>query len=138
MNKDDEMLTLIGETYQKGIDIISSKNADYASSDDPFMNFREAAQLAGVSVEQGFLVRIGDKLIRVRNLLNHDPSVKNESLEDSLLDAINYLALLKSYREMNQKEDSQPKINLEPEQITENKVEENKSFLDKLISKINK
>ena len=38
--------------------------------------------------------------IAINNLLDHPPNVTDEKIEDSLLDAINYLAILKAYREM--------------------------------------
>jgi hypothetical protein len=104
-SKTDEMFARIGATYEKGIEIIAAKNADYADSDaNGFLNFEESAILAGGTPEQGFLFRIADKLIRVKNLLRKgEAAVKNETIEDTLLDAINYLALLKTYLEMKEK-----------------------------------
>jgi len=38
----------------------------------------------------GILVRISDKVDRVFNLLKNNPEIKNEKIEDTLLDIINY------------------------------------------------
>jgi hypothetical protein len=110
--KTDEMFARIGATYEKGIDIIAAKNADYADSDaNGFLNFEESAILAGGTPEQGFLFRIADKLIRVKNLLRKgEAAVKNETIEDTLLDAINYLALLKTYLEMKAPQKEEKKL----------------------------
>jgi len=88
----------ITKTYKKGLGIIKKKNQDYANSTNPFKNF-ESAGVVGVSVERAMLVRILDKLSRVSNLLDKKAAVVDESLEDTLIDAINYLAILKAYRE---------------------------------------
>lgn len=94
----EEFIKSIENTYKKGIEIIKLKNADYANSSDPFKNFK-SAEIIGLSVERAILVRVLDKITRISNLLSKEADVKEESLEDTLLDAINYLAILKSYRE---------------------------------------
>jgi len=88
----------IEDTYAKGVAIIKRKNADYANSTNPFKNF-ESAGVVGVSIERAMLVRILDKLSRISNLIEKDAAVVDESMEDTLVDAINYLAILKAYRE---------------------------------------
>ncbi len=90
----------IRQTYAKGITIIEKKNADYANSTNPFRNF-ESASIVGIGIERAILLRVLDKLSRASNLLDKAPTVVDESLEDTLLDAINYLAILKAYRERN-------------------------------------
>lgn len=85
------------DTYQKALLIFDSKNADYATESDPFLNFNNTA-FAGVTVEQAILVRITDKLTRIGNLQNRTAAVKDETVEDTIMDAINYLAILLAYR----------------------------------------
>lgn len=80
----DRMETIVGE-----------KNADYADNNDPFANFREFGEL-------GFLVRMSDKWKRIRNLLKPEatkPIVKDETVEDTLLDLAIYCLLLLCWRE---------------------------------------
>ncbi len=79
--------------------IVKKKNADYSGDADPFKNFRlcEAADLA--SVEQGIMVRMFDKMGRVSTLLDKEESPQvNESIDDTLMDLINYAAILIVYR----------------------------------------
>jgi len=90
----------IEKTFKDGVEIIKIKNADYAKGDDPFLNFK-FAELLGLSVEQAILLRVTDKIARINNLLDKEPAVVGESMEDSLLDVINYLAILKAYRELD-------------------------------------
>ncbi len=95
----EALLTSVNATFKAGLGLIEKKNADYGAYSDPFANFR-TVQMLGITVEEGMLVRILDKIARINNLLTRDPQVVEESIEDSLLDAINYLALLKAYREL--------------------------------------
>lgn len=92
----EEFFSFIENTYQEGIEIIKKKNADYAAGSDPFKNFNMST-LVGVSPDRAILVRISDKLARVSNLLNKEAEVKDEAIEDTILDMINYLAILRAY-----------------------------------------
>lgn len=77
------------------------KNHDYGgTNNDPYANFRNST-IAGVSVERGILVRLMDKMSRISTLLDKEAMVKDEAVDDTIDDAINYLAILKSYRKNN-------------------------------------
>jgi len=94
-----EFLKNIENTYRDGLELLAVKNTDYANPDDPFFNFRNS-EVAGVSIAQGILVRTMDKITRISNLSSRQfgtQAVKNEKLTDSILDAINYLAILKAH-----------------------------------------
>lgn len=93
-----EFLKSIERTFAVGLDICTKKNADYAGEDDPFKNFK-SAEVVGVPLERAILVRVLDKLSRVSNLLDKEAAVADESIEDTLIDMINYLAILKAHRE---------------------------------------
>lgn len=97
----------IAETFQKGLALIDKKNADYAGEDNPFANF-DNSLVAHVSQPQAILVRVMDKMSRIGNLLQREAQVKDESLEDSAMDAINYLAILLAY--LHSKNDTNNKI----------------------------
>lgn len=101
MNR-EEFIASIENTYKKGIEIIEMKNKDYANSTDPFKNFK-SAEIIGLTVERAILVRVLDKITRISNLLGKEADVKEESLEDSCLDMINYMAIFVAYRESNKK-----------------------------------
>lgn len=79
--------------------ITKAKNSDYTgTTDDPFRNFSDSETYAGVSTERGFLVRMGDKMARVRSFVDKGTlEVKDEAVEDTLLDLANYCILLSGY-----------------------------------------
>ena len=91
-----EYLKQIEDTYKECLMIVDKKNSDYASVDDQFKNFR-TSEVVGVSIDRAILVRIMDKISRISNLLDRDAVVLDEKIEDTLCDAINYLAILKTY-----------------------------------------
>lgn len=75
------------------------KSADYANDANRYANFEEAASTAGVSVEQVFLVLIGVKLARLRELTANGKTPNNESIQDTRLDLAVYSTLYLSYFE---------------------------------------
>lgn len=79
------------------IELVLKKTKDYATIDDPYRNFR-LCESVGVQLEKGILVRMCDKLSRVGNLIEHnDPSVKGESIQDTLIDIMNYANIMLCY-----------------------------------------
>ena len=81
--------------------LVASKAADYADNENVYSNFEGAARIAGVSVDVVFNVMIGIKMERLRQLMS-GKSPNHESLEDTLMDAANYLALWQGYRRQKQ------------------------------------
>ncbi len=75
------------------IEIMIAKSKDYAKDFDPFANFR-ACEMFGVTLEKGILIRISDKISRIGNLLEKEAHVKDESIHDTIRDAINYLNII--------------------------------------------
>lgn len=68
------------------------KNAGYAGADavDPWVNFRMAKDF-GSTPFQGCMIRWGDKVIRVRNLMNNPANEQvGESIKDTLMDTAAY------------------------------------------------
>lgn len=88
-------------TFEDCVELSKLKNADYAD-EDPFKNFRMSVQV-GVSPERAILVRLSDKISRISRLLDKEPSVCTERIEDTILDGINYLAILKAYLQQDGK-----------------------------------
>lgn len=96
-----EFITAIEATYAQGVAIIRAKNADYATEVNPFRNFEYAAY-CNVPVEKAILVRISDKFARLCRLIDKGDAnrvVLDETTVDTLIDMINYLAILKVYLE---------------------------------------
>jgi len=79
--------------------ITRKKSQDYTGdSGDPFSNFRAVEKLGICSTEQGFLVRMMDKMVRISNLADgREAAVLDEKLEDTLFDLANYAALFAGY-----------------------------------------
>lgn len=85
------------------LQLVIKKTQDYATIDDPYRNFR-MSESVGVSIEKGILVRMCDKLSRIGNLVEkNDPSVKNESIEDTLIDIMNYANIMLCYIQQKNK-----------------------------------
>lgn len=85
----EKYLRVFKELTDGMVALTTRKNADYAGSADPYKNFREFGTM-------GFLVRMSDKWSRIKNLLGSGkaPSVKDEAIEDTLMDLATYSLLL--------------------------------------------
>jgi hypothetical protein len=79
-------------------DLMQRKSSDYASDADPFRNFRQAEALGICANELGILVRLSDKLSRLCQVVSSGKqAVLDETVNDTVLDAINYLVILSAY-----------------------------------------
>jgi len=83
----------------------SRKNRDYSPGNEPLRNFRESEQL-GVPSWLGVLVRLSDKWMRIKNLVQNGGEAQNESLEDSLLDSAVYYVICLALRRLKKKEEA--------------------------------
>ena len=97
----EEYLKLHAEYCEKMKAISRNKNTDYTSGaalDDAFANLRQVEQLGICSTEVGFLARMTDKMSRLNSFVKRGVlSVKDESIEDTLLDLANYSMLMAAY-----------------------------------------
>lgn len=92
--KHHEVLCLMART------LMDKKNRDYAGNDglEPFANFTRVEAMGICTTEQGFLVRLTDKMSRLSSFVESGTlHVSNESFEDTLVDVINYIVLLSAY-----------------------------------------
>ena len=79
---------------------MQKKNADYAgrSGEEPFANFTRCESMGICKTEAGMLVRMTDKMSRLSSFVESGTLlVKDESVEDTCLDLINYAVLFYSY-----------------------------------------
>lgn len=89
-------------------DTTAKKNADYSngSAEDPFVNFRQIAGLVNIerATEIGFLTRMSDKMSRIGSFVTTNSlQVKDESVQDTLIDLANYCLIFASYLESEKK-----------------------------------
>lgn len=83
------------ELFREAFETMRKKNADYSRHDDDGLgNFRLSANIAGIPMSKGILIRLSDKLARIGNIMDGDAKVKEESVFDTIQDGINYLAIL--------------------------------------------
>lgn len=87
------------ETFNKIMEMTKRKNADYAGNGgDAFNNFTRIETIGIASTEQGFMTRMFDKYSRIISFMqNGELQVKDESVEDTLLDLANYCVLMAGY-----------------------------------------
>jgi len=100
-----EYIDHIERKYAENIKIVRAKSHDYAASHDPFANFRLCQVLGLCSVETGIMVRLTDKISRISNLINFYPAVKDETINDTISDAQNYLGILDAWLEDQKQRD---------------------------------
>jgi len=83
----------------KMLEITKKKNHDYSGFDsDPFANFTVVEKTGISTTEQGFLTRIMDKISRINSFVKQGVlKVENEKIEDTCIDACNYLILFLGY-----------------------------------------
>ena len=107
MNR-EELLEFHDTLVSEAKEIMKAKNHDYAGNDGltPFANFERCESMGVCSTEQGFLVRVIDKISRLSTFVESGKlKVTNESYRDAVLDIINYMVLFGAYT--SDKESSQ-------------------------------
>jgi len=77
--------------------IQDSKGDDYVN-EDRLSNFKIVASMVGITPEQVLLVFIATKAVRIGNLQGSKVP-NNESIDNSIIDLVNYGILLKMVRE---------------------------------------
>ena len=86
------------ELFERCLKTLETKKHDYSKVEDEFSNFKISAMIAKVKPEQSMLILVGTKVARLSELLN-GKNPKNESIDDTIIDLINYVTILKSYRD---------------------------------------
>ena len=96
----DDLLAYHKGLCNKAFSLMQKKNADYAGKggDEPFANFTRCEAMGICSTEAGMLVRLTDKMSRLSSFVEAGAfQVKDESLEDTCVDIINYAILFHSF-----------------------------------------
>ena len=97
--KQEQYLADFEELTKKMYEITKAKNSDYCGDvSQPFKNFTMVETMGFATTEQGFCTRLTDKMMRIAGFVNNGTlEVKDESVEDTLLDCANYALLFICY-----------------------------------------
>jgi len=98
--KKEELFVMHENMCKDALHLMKKKNADYAGSggDNPFANFTRVENMGVCKTEQGFLVRLTDKMSRLSTFAQSGKlEVTDESFKDTCIDVINYIVLLHAY-----------------------------------------
>ncbi len=89
----DDYLLDFEDIIKTMLDLTKRKNQDYGGQTDPFKNFKDFGEL-------GILVRMSDKFARIKTALleKRELQVKDEVIEDTILDLAVYSVILLVYR----------------------------------------
>lgn len=96
----DELLMYHNDICKEARELMSLKNKDYAGNggETPFANFTRVESMGVCTTEQGFLVRLTDKMSRLSSFVESGKMhVADESFRDTIVDVINYMVLLSAY-----------------------------------------
>jgi len=95
----EQLLAIHEETSKLAQDIMRRKNSDYtggSEATDALENFKASRSL-GLHPVTGLLLRVQDKLMRIRSFVaDGSLRVHNESVEDACDDIVNYAILCKA------------------------------------------
>ena len=95
--KKEELVKVASDTFNACLITMDTKNSDYAKDiEDALRNFKAVEFFKLTDISTGIAVRLCDKFMRICNLLHHEAAVKNEKIEDTINDMINYLVILKA------------------------------------------
>lgn len=84
----------MGAVMLEAFELCLQKNADYATGDDVFANFRECVDM-GTPASVGVATRLSDKWMRFKKGVrtNWDMSVVSEGMKDTMQDIVNYACI---------------------------------------------
>lgn len=93
----NDVIRIHNELCAASQSLMWKKQNDYTNgTDEPFRNFELGPSLGVGTVSSGIFIRFLDKVSRLGTFISRGKFEVNESLEDTIIDAINYLVLLKA------------------------------------------
>lgn len=93
MNREDFEKS-VKETIQRCEQTLIKKNEEYAPNDDPLNNFKEGAEMSGLSMEQVLFMYCLKHLVSLRDIVFGKVESSDELLHEKTGDIINYMILL--------------------------------------------
>lgn len=97
--KQSELIDFHKDVAEKCREIMKNKNDDYSGQEnkDALKNFKMCEKMGICSAEKGILTRMVDKMMRISTFeKDGELSTKDESVNDTIDDLINYSVLLKA------------------------------------------
>ena len=95
------LLEIHEEVCTAARELMKKKNHDYSGGecgDLPFLNFSRCESMGICTTEQGFLVRLTDKMSRLSTFCRGGRlKVEDERLDDTVQDVVNYVILFLAY-----------------------------------------
>ena len=101
MTEQEKYVLAASAVFKDCLRVLNQRSLKYTGTGDPFARVYESAEIAGVTMAQGIMTRFGDKIGRLKLILRQelvdgaDTTAADESLADTIHDAINYLVILK-------------------------------------------
>lgn len=111
----DELLAFHSDLCADAKALMSLKNKDYAGNEgvEPFANFTRVEAMGICKTEQGFMVRLTDKMSRLSSFIRAGKMhIKDESFKDTCVDVINYMVLLAAYLKDKEEQSKKNKVEL--------------------------
>lgn len=100
----EEFPKFMKELFDRQHDLFLKKSADYNGSESFVELFERVSSRSGTTVEQSMMNLIGVKYERISSLLLQEGKSNFESLDDSIVDLLNYLMMFKYYISLPKKE----------------------------------
>ena len=89
----EELLRMKTRLFLKAYVLTRVKGHDYSGEEDTLANLK-ASMILGVPAEKGVLIRLLDKVMRLKNFIDTGVlKVQDEKLEDTVVDIHNYVDL---------------------------------------------
>jgi hypothetical protein len=98
--KRDEWLAFHEAQCARARELSARKGKDYSGDVDTLANLKFCEAAGVCTAQQGVTIRLLDKIKRLGTLIGSGaaPAVKDESVEDTLLDVVNYALLIMALR----------------------------------------
>lgn len=93
-------MSIIQNSAQILMDVLSGKNSDYTGGRGEFYNFEKSAEFANIPTDRAILVEIAKKMTRLDSLLklaDHGQMPNHEGIKDTLLDLAGYSVIAHAY-----------------------------------------
>lgn len=95
----DEFIDALAKKAATVLQTIKEKGTGYNPTEgtqdyDPFYNYTLGAEIAGISPEQSMIARIGEKLVRLQNILKDPTKAGNEPIRETAKDIVGISLML--------------------------------------------